>query len=141
MARDDSIIGMKYSGSNFQKLMRVAQLAGDEFALLSGEEPFFPAQIALGARGGVLAIANLDPKPWAEMQGLVESGALAVALKNHHAYADLISAVYSEMNPVGLKAAMQLDGRIASGKVRLPLKDAKPSTIEWVQRALAQCRA
>ncbi|SMG53697.1 4-hydroxy-tetrahydrodipicolinate synthase [Paraburkholderia susongensis] len=139
MARAGSIIGMKYSGSNFQKLMRVAQIVGSEFALLSGEEPFFPAQIALGARGGVLAIANLDPQPWVRMQTLVEQGDLAAALKMHHNYADLISAVYSEMNPVGLKVAMQLSGRIASGKVRLPLKDAKEATAEWLGRALANC--
>lgn len=137
MARNGSIIGMKYSGSNFQKLMRLTQLVDTNFSLLSGEETYFPSQIALGACGGVLAVANIDPAPWIELQTMVEQGQLASALKVHHKYAPLISAVYAEMNPIGLKVALGLTGRIDSETVRLPLLPAKTTTVEQVRIAVA----
>ena len=137
MAKDGSIIGIKYSGANFDKLTRVIQLTGDELAVLSGEEPLFPAQIGLGATGGVLALSNLDPQPWIKMQALVESGDMMAALQIHHRYAELISAVYSEMNPTGLKAAMHLYGFVETGDPRLPLRAAQDHTVQRIRDALS----
>ncbi|KAK50839.1 4-hydroxy-tetrahydrodipicolinate synthase [Bordetella bronchiseptica] len=134
MAGDGTIVGIKYSGSDFAKLTRLIHLAGDTLAVLSGEEPLFPAAVALGAVGGVLAMSNLDPAPWARIQSLVEAGEMAQALQLHHRQGALADAVYSEMNPVGLKAALQLKG-FAFGEARLPLQPAGPQTLLRLQQA------
>jgi len=122
------LIGIKYSGSDFAKLTRLIQMAGDTLAVLSGEEPLFPAALALGAVGGVLAVSNLDPAPWVRMQTLVDGGQMQQALRLHQRYAPLTDAVYSEMNPVGLKAALQIKG-FAFGEARLPLLPAGQHTL------------
>ncbi|MET4580023.1 4-hydroxy-tetrahydrodipicolinate synthase [Ottowia thiooxydans] len=137
MAEDGTIIGIKYSGSDFAKLTRLVQLAGNKLAVLSGEEPLFPAQIALGAVGGVLALSNLDPAPWNQMQALVQAGDMQGAMKIHQRYANLADAVYSEMNPSGLKAALQLKG-FDFGHPRLPLLPARQQTMSRLQQAFEQ---
>ena len=134
MAADGSIIGMKYSGGDFAKLTRLIHQASDKLAVLSGEEPLFPAAIALGAVGGVLALSNLDPAPWARIQALVEAGEMAQALQLHQRYAPLADAVYAEMNPVGLKAALQQRG-FAFGAARLPLLPATQQTLSRLTQA------
>lgn len=134
MAADGTIIGIKYSGADFAKLTRLIHQAGDTLAVLSGEEPLFPAAVGLGAVGGVLAISNLDPTPWARIQALVQAGDMAQALQWHQRHAPLTDAVYSEMNPVGLKAALQLKG-FAFGPARLPLQTANPQTLLRLQQA------
>jgi len=134
LANDGVLIGIKYSGSDFAKLTRLIQMAGDTLAVLSGEEPLFPAALALGAVGGVLAMSNLDPAPWARMQALIESDDMVQALRLHQRYAALTDAVYSEMNPVGLKAALHMKG-FAFGNARLPLLPASQHTLLRLQQA------
>jgi 4-hydroxy-tetrahydrodipicolinate synthase len=136
MANDGVIVGMKYCGLKIDKLIRLAQLAGDKLAIFSGEESLFLAHLAIGAKGGVLALANLDPSVWINMQSLVEQGLMAEAIELHAKYSDLISAVYSEMNPIGLKVAMQAIGLERTGSVRLPLTPAKNTTVTNVMKAL-----
>ncbi|PLP56678.1 4-hydroxy-tetrahydrodipicolinate synthase [Mesorhizobium loti] len=140
MVTDGSVIGMKYSGYDFNKFTRIVQRAGDAMAVLSGEEPLFPAQVALGAKGGVLAISNIDPAPWQRILSLVQAGQMREALGIHAQFGPLIDAVYSEMNPVGLKAALQLRGT-GNGSVRLPLEEAKHVTHSRLAQALALLEA
>ncbi len=140
MVTDGTIIGLKYSGADFNKFTRLMQLCGDSSAILSGEEPLFPAHVALGARGGVLAMSNLDPAPWQQILSLVQRGQISDALRIHAPFAPLIEAVYSEMNPVGLKAALQLRGA-GSGVVRLPLEVAKDVTHTRLSEAFALLEA
>lgn len=140
MVSDGSIIGMKYSGYDFNKFTRVIQKCGDAMAVLSGEEPLFPAHVALGAKGGVLAISNIDPAPWQQILSLVQSGQMREALRVHAQFGPLIDAVYSEMNPVGLKAALQLRG-IGNGSVRLPLEAAKDITHTRLAQAFTSLEA
>ncbi|WP_421590583.1 4-hydroxy-tetrahydrodipicolinate synthase [Shinella sp. M27] len=136
MVSDGSVIGMKYSGYDFNKFTRLVQRCGDVMAVLSGEEPLFPAQVALGAKGGVLAMSNIDPAPWQQILALVQGGQMKEALRVHAQFGALMEAVYSEMNPVGLKAALQLRG-VGSGSVRLPLEAAKDATYARLTKALA----
>jgi len=140
MVSDGSVIGMKYSGYDFNKFTRIVQTSGDAMAVLSGEEPLFPAQLALGAKGGVLAMSNIDPTPWKQILSLVQGGQMREALAIHAQFGPLIEAVYSEMNPVGLKAALRLRG-IGNGSVRLPLEAAKPVTNTRLAQALALLEA
>jgi 4-hydroxy-tetrahydrodipicolinate synthase len=136
MVADGSVIGLKYSGADFNKFTRLIQLCGETAAVLSGEEPLFPAHVALGARGGVLAMSNLDPAPWQRILSLVQAGDMAQALRDHARFGPLIEAVYSEMNPVGLKAALQQLGA-GTGVVRLPLEKAKAITQARLAAAFA----
>jgi hypothetical protein len=47
--------------------------------------------------------------------------------------------MYFDMNPVRPKAALQFQGRIASGEIRIPLRDAKEGTVERLRDPLAHC--
>src|SRR5690606_33450997 len=107
---DGSIIGMKHCNPDFDQFIRVMQCVGDRMSVLSGEENLFPAHMALGAHGGVLATSNLIPDVWSDLFGLFREGRVAEGMRRHAEIFLLIDAVFSEPNPGPLKAALGMRG-------------------------------
>ena len=85
MADDGSIIGMKVCNADFSQFARIIGLVGEKIGVMSGEELFFATHVAMGARGGVLATANVFPKIWQEIYVLASAGNLKGALARRSA--------------------------------------------------------
>ncbi len=139
MAEDRSIIGMKACNPDFNQFARVIGLVGEKISVLSGEEPFFATHVAMGARGGVLATANLFPKVWQEMFALASSGNLKGALARQQRLLPLLDAAFAETNPGPLKEAMAMIG-MPVGHVLRPLQRPRPETMEKLRAAIAALR-
>ena len=135
MADDNSIIGMKACNPDFDQFIRVMQMAGDRMAVLSGEENLFPAHVALGAAGGVLATSNLFPDVWTNILGLFQSGDVAAAMQRHAEIFPLLDTIFSESNPGPLKAAMAMCG-IPVGGVLPPLCHPSEKTLDALKELL-----
>lgn len=127
MAEDGSIIGMKYSSYDIPDFIRVVKYAGEKIAILSGEESLFAAEVAIGARGGVLASSSIYPKIWIEIFELARQGKLRDALKLQEKIDPVIDTIYVETNPGPLKWYMERAG-MPMGGVRLPLLQPSPDT-------------
>ncbi|SME97450.1 4-hydroxy-tetrahydrodipicolinate synthase [Tistlia consotensis] len=140
MAEDGSIIGMKYSSYDLPEFIRVIRLAGSKMAVLSGEEPLFATHMALGARGGVLATANVYPERWIEVLELAGKGGLRDALARQADLDELATAVFAEVNPGPLKRYMAMAGMPVGG-VRLPLVEPSEATVAGLSAALAAMSA
>ncbi|MBV8170249.1 MAG: dihydrodipicolinate synthase family protein, partial [Alphaproteobacteria bacterium] len=80
MVDDGSIVGTKACNVDVNHFNHTAALVGDRIALLSGEDTHFPAHLALGAHGGILALAALAPEPWLEIYRLAKAGRIADAV-------------------------------------------------------------
>ena len=118
---DGSIIGMKACNPDINHFNHVAALVADRIALLSGEDTHFPAHMALGAKGGVLATAALAPRYWMEVYALAKAGQVAAAVDAQRRMLPLIDAIFAEPNPGPLKAALKLMG-LQVGDVLSPLQ-------------------
>jgi 4-hydroxy-tetrahydrodipicolinate synthase len=139
MAEDGSIIAMKYSSYDMPQFIKVVEHAGAAIAVMSGEEPLFATHVSLGARGGVLATANVTPRLWVRIFELARGGDLAGAIAGQHELAPLLEAVFAEMNPGPLKHAMALSG-LDVGAVRLPLLAPGEATRGKLEAAVAAVR-
>ena len=128
MADDGSIIGMKACNHDLGQFIRLMALVGDRIAVMSGEEPFFATQVAMGATGGILATANMVPRLWGEIYEAARQGNLRRALDRQDELQPFLAAVFGETNPGPLKAAMGMVG-LEMGGAMLPLLPPSESTI------------
>jgi len=110
-------------------------------AVLSGDDPLTLPMIGVGAVGVVSVVSNLVPAQVVAMVAAalgddVPSGATpGTALELHRELLPLIKALFTETNPIPLKAAMRLLGR-DSGSLRLPMTPASPACIERLRHVL-----
>lgn len=139
MVEDGSIIGMKACNTDLNQFARVVGLVGNRIAVLSGEEPYFATHVAMGARGGVLATANLFPKAWQEIYGLASAGDLPAALAKQQRLWPLLDAAFAETNPGPLKEAMAMLG-MPVGPVLRPLQRPRPETVAKLAAAIGTLR-
>jgi 4-hydroxy-tetrahydrodipicolinate synthase len=137
LAEDGTIIGMKFSNYDVPGFIATLREAGDQLAVLSGEEPLFATHVALGAKGGVLASASLYPEYWIKVFDLARSGDLAGALKMQHRIDPVLTAIYRETNPGPLKALMKMAGQDV-GPVRLPLTAPSAETMAMLTAVLGR---
>lgn len=110
MADDGSIIGMKACNRDLDHFIRLMALVGDRIAVMSGEEPFFATEVAMGATGGILATVNMVPRLWSEIYAAAKVGDLGGALARQAELQPFLEAVFAETNPGPLKAAMSMVG-------------------------------
>src|SRR5499426_315867 len=135
IADDGSIIGMKACNADFSQFARIIGLVGEQISVMSGEEPFFATHVAMGARGGVLATANVFPKIWQEIFALASAGNLKGALARQQSILPLLDAAFSETNPGPLKEAMAMVG-LPVGHVLRPLQLPRPETMKKLEAAV-----
>ncbi|MGW2249741.1 dihydrodipicolinate synthase family protein [Kitasatospora sp. NPDC001660] len=121
----DGVVGVKYATGGLDQA--ALELLGDTpagFAVLTGEDAFFPAMLALGAAGGILAAAHLATGRFVELADAWRSGDVDRARALGHRLTGLALAVFAEPNPTVVKGVLHAQGRIPTPDVRLPLLPA-----------------
>jgi len=136
-ARHPNVVGIKDSGGNLAKLADVVRLAGPDFQVLAGSAGFFFAGLALGAVGGVLALANVAPQQCIDIYRLFKAGQWEEAAELQRRMVPVNAAVTARFGVAGLKAALDMLGYYG-GPVRSPLLDLAESERQVLQGILAE---
>jgi 4-hydroxy-2-oxoglutarate aldolase len=125
-ARHPNIIGIKDSGGNIAKLADIVRMTGPtgecECQVLAGSAAFFFAGLALGAVGGVLALANVAPRRSVDIYRLFRAGRWDEAAELQRRMIPVNAAITGRFGIAGLKAALDMLGYYG-GPVRSPLMD------------------
>ncbi len=133
-----NIAGFKHSvGGVDAASVELMARAGSTTTVLCGDDRFASALLALGARGGILAAANVAPAAYAGLIAawLADDAARGRALG--HRLDALGAALFAEPNPTVVKAVLAEQGLIPSAAVRLPLLPAAPESTASALRAAA----
>ncbi|MCX5849881.1 MAG: 4-hydroxy-tetrahydrodipicolinate synthase [Deltaproteobacteria bacterium] len=120
LAKIKNIVGIKEASGSIKQMSDVINLCDKDFAVLSGDDIFTLPLLAIGGAGIISVISNVAP---ADMAGLVDAfaeGDMDQAKDLHHKMSVLIDALFIEVNPIPVKAALALMGRIKY-EYRLPL--------------------
>lgn len=122
VAEMPNIVGMKECSPSFGQAVELIHRVGDQICVLSGEEFLMSGEILMGARGAIMASANLVPDVWVRLYELAaarNTQELSALLKQYY---PLIKLLFKEINPGPLKYAM---GRIGldMGPVSIPLRE------------------
>ncbi|TFH07833.1 MAG: dihydrodipicolinate synthase family protein [Candidatus Atribacteria bacterium] len=135
IAEHPNIIGLKDSGGDVVKLGALHQRLGDGFQLLAGSASFLLPALAMGAVGGVLALANIAPGQCLAIRQLALAGDWNKAREIQLRMIEVNAAVTQRWGVAGLKAAMSLLG-LDGGYVRAPLLDLEASAIDLLKTIL-----
>jgi 4-hydroxy-2-oxoglutarate aldolase len=122
VAHHSRIVGTKDTSGNITQLAQTVHLAGPDFQVLAGSANFFLAGLAVGAVGGILALANLAPDRCLELYGYFVEGRMAEAAALQRRLIPANHAVTAGLGIAGLKAALDMLGYYG-GPVRAPLLD------------------
>ena len=135
LAQHPRINGVKEASGNFSLLAHTRYLCPDDFYIWSGNDDQVVPMMALGAKGVISVASNIVPEVMAEMTHLCLDNDFAAASQLQIRYMDLIDALFTEVNPIPIKAAMNLLGMDA-GSLRLPLCDISDKNLEVLRQAM-----
>jgi 4-hydroxy-tetrahydrodipicolinate synthase len=116
----NNIFGTKEASGDFNQIMHIIKNKPKEFMVISGDDLIALPMIACGANGVISVIANAYPKEYSEMVRLCLAGKFNEALPLHYKYTDIITSMFAEGSPSGVKAYLSEMG-LCSNSVRLPV--------------------
>jgi 4-hydroxy-tetrahydrodipicolinate synthase len=138
LCRHPGIIGLKEARGDEARWNALYPLAGDDFALLSGDDPTFVRAMLGGAAGVISVASNVVPRAFARLCALAAAGEGAAA----RALDDRLQPLYDftgiESNPIPVKALLARHG-IGHG-LRLPLLPLSAPHAALADRMAALCR-
>ncbi len=118
LAKHGNIVGVKESSGSMPQAAEI--LAETDLALYSGNDGDNMPLLALGAAGVISVLGNIMPREICELCDAVFLRDYALASRMQVTYTSLISALFSDVNPIPVKAALSLMG-LCSEEMRLPL--------------------
>jgi 4-hydroxy-tetrahydrodipicolinate synthase len=130
-----NIVGIKECSPSMMQFAEVVRLAGDRLSVLAGEEFYAPAHFLHGARGAIMASANLVPAHWTRLYEAARDGRFDECRATFEEIQPLLRVVFSEPNPGPLKAAMEMAG-LPGGPPVPPLMSPGQATRDALQSAL-----
>ena len=130
------IQGIKEANSNISKIVHTAQLVGDKLDIYSGNDDQIVPILSMGGKGVISVLSNVAPKQTMEICEKFFAGDVKGAAELQCKYLPIINALFSEVNPIPVKAAMSAMGW-CENYLRLPLTPMEPA--HWDKlRALMQ---
>ncbi|MBX9820212.1 4-hydroxy-tetrahydrodipicolinate synthase [Afipia birgiae] len=130
-----NIAGVKDATANLARVSQQRHAMGPDFIQLSGEDMTALAYMAAGGHGCISVVANVAPKPCAELMSAVMKGDYAAALKIQDRLTPLHDAIFKEPGLAGAKHGLKLLGRVHE-EVRLPLVTVTPPTGKVIRDAM-----
>ncbi len=115
-----NIIAIKEASGNLSQVMEILRCKPANFNVISGDDSLTYPMITLGATGVISVIANACPKEMSDMVHYALKGDLRKALPLHNRLLPLMNAIFEEGNPSGIKALLEIEGRITN-QLRTPL--------------------
>ncbi|MGH7496312.1 MAG: dihydrodipicolinate synthase family protein [bacterium] len=131
LAQHPNIIGMKDSAGNLAQLIELREKMPPDFRILVGSDPVFFAGLQAGAKGAILAIANIAPRICVALYQAVQEKNWEEAQTLARRLAPLGRVVVQKYGVPGLKAAMDEMGYFG-GEARPPLSALKAEQIKEV---------
>lgn len=116
----NNIIGVKEASGNLEQMEQIKALAPSDFLLISGDDGLTVEVIKRGGAGVISVLANAYPAETKEIVNLALEGDIERAEERLKAIDEIISVLFEEGNPVGIKSVLHLKG-VCSDTMRLPL--------------------
>ena len=136
MNRDiPEVVGVKEASGNIKHISEVIEYCGQDFTVLAGDDFVILPLLALGGKGVISVASNLVPDKMAELCSAFFANDLDRAQVIHYTLAPLCRAMFLETNPIPVKTAMALMGKMDL-EFRLPLVPMQPDNKAKLNRVL-----
>ncbi len=132
------IAGIKEASGDMSQVVEIAKYIDDDFDLYSGNDDIIVPLLSVGGIGTISVLANIAPRQTHDMVDAYLTGSTADAAKVQISLKGLIDALFCEVNPIPVKAALHLMGMIEL-EYRLPLCPPQPESLEIIKKQMAAC--
>lgn len=120
LSKIENIVGIKEASGNLSQVAKLASICPEDFAIYSGNDDQVLPILSLGGVGVISVVANVAPKETHDMVMKFLDGDISGAKELQLGMIELCDALFCEVNPIPVKAAMKLMGW-NTGDMRLPL--------------------
>ena len=135
LAEHPRIVATKEANGDLTSVLRTRKLCGDKLAIYSGNDDQIIPILSLGGSGVISVLSNVAPRQTHMICQNYFDGKVDEASRLQVDFCDLIDALFCEVNPIPVKAAMKLLGWNV-GQVRMPLSEIEPAHLEQLKTAL-----
>lgn len=133
----ETILGVKEGSGSVQQASDIVQMCGDRLTVLAGDDSLTLPMMAVGGKGVITVTANIMPAEMASLVKAFAEGKLEEARRLHFKLSPLFAALFYETNPIPVKEALGLMGKI-DPELRLPLCSMGQDTREKLIRVLKE---
>jgi 4-hydroxy-tetrahydrodipicolinate synthase len=130
-----TIVGVKEGSGSVQQASDIVQLCGDRLTVLAGDDALTLPMMAVGGKGVITVTANLLPTEMAQLVKAFADGKVEEARRLHFKLSPLFAALFYETNPIPVKEALGMMGKI-DPELRLPLCPMAQDNREKLARVL-----
>lgn len=123
----ENIVGVKDATGNISMITKLMSLVDEDFLLYSGDDDQIVPLLSVGASGVISVLSNVAPRQTHEICQKWFDGDIKGAREAQFKAYPLIKALFAEVNPIPVKAALNLMGKNV-GSLRLPMTEATDST-------------
>lgn len=131
----ENIVGIKEASGNISQVAEIMNLTDGNIDLYSGNDDQIVPILSLGGIGVISVLSNVAPKETHDIVAKFLAGDVAGSRELQLKYLPLIKALFSEVNPIPVKKALNLMG-MEAGTLRLPLTDMEPENAKLLEAEL-----
>lgn len=135
LAQVPNIVGIKEASGNMGQIMEILRQRPSGFSVLSGDDSLTLPMMAAGGDGVISVTSNATPAPMAELVERLLAGDMGGARELHERLLPWMEAAFVEPNPIPVKAALAMLGRM-DNVLRLPLVPMAAQHEELVRSAI-----
>lgn len=135
LSKIDNIVGIKEASGNLSQVAKIAELCGDNLSIYSGNDDQVLPILSLGGLGVISVFSNIAPRKFSDMIKDFWDGKLKESIKAQLESLELIDALFCEVNPIPVKAALNMMG-YNFGVPRLPLTPISSKNLETLKKAM-----
>lgn len=135
LSKVDNIVGIKEASGNIAQVAEIARVTPDDFDIYSGNDEMVIPLMSVGGIGVISTVANIIPTDVHNMAVDYLNGDVKKAAKAQLDMKALIDAVFIEVNPIPIKAALWLLGK-CEYEYKLPMCQMEDKNLEVLKKAM-----
>ncbi len=136
LVKNENVIGVKEAGGSVDRVSEILNLCQTD--IMCGDDSLTVPMISVGAKGVISVASNVIPAEMSKMVAACLAGDFAAARQIHAKYYSLFKNLFVESNPIPVKAALAMLGKMEE-VYRLPLCPMAPKNREILQNTLKEC--
>ena len=133
----DNIVAIKEASGDFSNIVKMMDLTDGKLDLYSGNDDQIVPLMSIGGKGVISVLSNVAPQAAHDICQLYLDGKVKESLELQLKALPLIHALFSEVNPIPVKKAVELMG-LCGGTVRAPLTELEAEHAEQLKREMQQ---
>ena len=130
-----NVVGIKEASGDISQIVKIMELTNGDIELYSGNDDQVVPLLSIGGKGVISVVANVAPEAMHDMCRKFFDGDIKGAAQLQFDTLELFENLFSEVNPIPVKKAVNLMG-FAAGPLRMPLTEMTPAKADKLKEAM-----